>query len=82
MGKVSQNDIINKITEILNLETKGLIKIMPSSHLQNDLHLDSVGAIRLIARLEAEFNIMFEFSDSPPKTVDQLATLVESLIIE
>ena len=73
---------IKRVIEILTEETKGKVDVLPSSHLQKDLQLDSIGAIRLIARLEAEYNIVFEFSESPPTTVEELITLIESLLLE
>jgi acyl carrier protein len=81
MTKLKQAEILEKVIKILIDETKGAVRILPESNLQQDLRLDSVGAIKLIAIIEAEFDITFEFSNTPPVTVKELAEFIERHII-
>ena len=67
--------IYEVVVSFLQPETS--IIITPELHLRQDLKLDSVGMMRLVALAETEFGIMFELTDKPPETVLDVVLYIE-----
>lgn len=55
------------------------VPVTPDSRFQNDLGIDSVGAIALMTSLEMKYKINFDITMRPPSTVKELVEIVESL---
>lgn len=72
-------DLSEKVICIIKENVETNIPISPGSHLQNDLSLDSFGAIMIINAIEDEFNLTFTETDFKKlKTVAEVVNLLET----
>jgi len=74
---MNRNDIVFKITEVISQIAGVFEDINESDRLKEDLGLDSLSIVSLIALLEDKFNIVFDDSDLDPELLTDVKSIAD-----
>lgn len=81
MADVTNTEILNSLYALIEPLNHKSIEMQPSSSFADDLALDSLTVMDLVAAIEDEFDIILPLNMLPDlETIDQVAKAVEAIV--